>query len=442
MLLDEMGLGKTKEVIDAVGSTSLGAFVVCPNSIRRSWAREIDLHSGSTDVLVLEGTSKKRMEALCNTKARWVIVNYESLQWLEKTEPGVLAEWVKQRIVVFDEAHRLKNGLAKVTKLVSAWAPERVWLLTGTPIANKPEDLFSLISLVCPGYVGWTWYQFERAHIIRGHFNEIKAYKDIDILREKLADVSLGRRKEACIDLPEKTYFTVSCELSSAERKAYKQMYESMIAWLDEQDLAPGDRPTIAQASTWATRYLRLRQITDGMVSEGAGGAMSWSEELTKLKAAVEAWQDAGEPQAVVWYQWVPVGRKLEAMFRAAGADVYRIGGDVNANNRDVMIEQWKNRGGVLVGQMAVAGEGLNLHAADWQMFVDLPSTPKQRKQCVDRLHRIGQKRTVRIVDVVAEKTVDEVVLKSLKKKLDIADDVESAAYGQGTDWMSMLHGN
>jgi len=88
---------------------------------------------------------------------------------------------------------------------------------------------------------------------------------------------------------------------------------------------------------------------------------------------------------------------------------------------------------------MAVAGEGLNLQAADWQMFVDLPSTPKQRKQCVDRLHRIDQKHTVRIVDVVAEKTVDEVVLKTLKKKLNIADDVESAAYGAGTDWRSMV---
>lgn len=439
MLLDEMGLGKTKEVIDAVRATTFGAFVVCPNSIRRSWAREIDLHSGSKDVLILEGTSKKRLEALCNTQARWVVVNYESLQWLEKTEPGVLGEWVKQRIVVFDEAHRLKNGLAKVTKLVSSWSPERTWLLTGTPIANKPEDLYSLVSLVRPGYLGWTWYQFERAHIIRGHFNEIKSYRGMDVLRDKLADVSMGRRKEACLDLPEKVYSTVTCELSPGERKAYEQMYESMIAWLDEQDLGPGDRPTVTQAATWATRYLRLRQITDGLVSEGAGGAMSWSEDLTKLRTAIEAWEDAGSPRAVVWYQWVPVGHKLEAMFRAAKANVFRVGGDVNPNNRDVMIEQWKEHGGVLLGQMAVAGEGLNLQAADWQMFVDLPSTPKQRKQCVDRLHRIDQKHTVRIVDVVAEKTVDEVVLKTLKKKLNIADDVESAAYGAGTDWRSMV---
>jgi hypothetical protein len=352
-----------------------------------------------------------------------------------------LHNFVANEIVV-SNCHRLKNGLANVTKLVSGWSPARIWLLTGTPIANRPEDLYSLISLVRPGYVGWSWYAFERRHIIRGNFNEIKAYKELDELRDKLADVSLGRKKEDCLDLPERIYITVHCELSAPEMTAYKRMHETLETWMDDQCLEPGQRPTMAQAQTFATRYLRLRQITDGLVSAGVDKDQEWSKDLTKLRTALETWEDAGRPKAVIWYQWVPVGLKLQEVFQAAGANVYRVGGDVKPEHRNELIEKWKtDANAVLLGQMAVAGEGLNLHASDWQMFVDLPSTPKQRCQCVDRLHRIGQKNTVRIVDLVAKNTVDDRVLKTLKEKLSIADDVESAAYGLETEWESMSHG-
>jgi len=113
--------------------------------------------------------------------------------------------------------------------------------------------------------------------------------------------------------------------------------------------------------------------------------------------------------------------------------------GKVAPAARKAEIDQWRARdGSVLLCQMDTAGEGLNLHAADLQIFTDLPTTPRQRAQCIDRLHRIGQKRHVTIVDIVARNTVDVGILRKLQAKQDLAGAIESKSYGRD-EWRELL---
>ncbi len=434
MLLDDMGLGKTAQAVTAASNLHpFSVVIVCPNSVKEVWSEEIERFSVAENNLVLvpSGSTKDRersiQDAVTKTDGwagiRWIILNYESLRYFEKT----FCQAASAGCLICDEAHRLKNGRAQVTKIVESAAPKWFWLLTGTPIANRPEDLWSLMNLVRPGLAGFYWYDFERNYIKRNKFNAIYGYRNLGFLSDKLSRVSLGRKKEDCVDLPEKVFEKRVVDLSSNEAKAYNQMKKTLKAWLDDD---VEDPPTLAQVSEFTTRFIRLRQIACGLVSEGRDGKKSWSKEMTKLKTAVAAWADSGHRRCVMWFQYVDVLKKMAEML--TGAPVGLIHGEVTPASRKREIDAWShNSGGILLCQMDTAGVGLNLQAADLQIFVDLPTTPMQRNQCVDRLHRIGQKNQVTIIDVLAKGTVDETILKRLKQKIGLSDFIESKSYGR-----------
>ena len=447
MLLDDMGLGKTYQSIVAACSLFAAGLVqdrkciiVCPNSLKDNWVDEIATF-GWGDCMVLNptGSTRDRSSSIEDWNrqrdypgSRWLILNYESLRWFMEAFHNA----ARGGILVCDEAHRLKNGRAKVTKIIEESCPARLWLMTGTPVANKPEDLWSLMNIVRPGLAGFYFYDFEKRHIKRNKFNAIYGYKKLDELTDQLSIVSLGRKKEDCLDLPEKIFEKRSVELSVSERRAYDRMHKDLITWLDDD---VSDPPTMSQAAEFTTRFIRLRQIADGLVSAGAGGKQSWSKETTKLKEAVQVYKDSGERRCVIWFQFVDVLEKAMEMFpRDRTGAIY---GKVAPAARKSEIDQWRARdGSVLLCQMDTAGEGLNLHAADLQIFTDLPTTPRQRAQCIDRLHRIGQKRHVTIVDIVARNTVDVGILRKLQAKQDLAGAIESKSYGRD-EWRELLGG-
>lgn len=426
LLLDEMGLGKTKQAIDAAYSlfasgAATRACIVCPNSVKIPWKEEIEKQIGQSDlVIVPAGSTKDREKVLLEkTPGSWVIVNYEALRYMEKAFRG----FVQGQILICDEAHRLKNGRAIQTQIVTAARPAFVWGLTGTPVANRLEDVWSLVNIVRPGLLGWRWFQFERRHVTRNKFGAISGYKHVDEIKAKLARVSLRRTKAECLELPDKLFEKRVVTLSHQEQKAYASMKEHLVAWLGEQDQS---RPlTVTRASTFGAQFVRLRQITDGFISAGVDAPTDWSKETTKISEAVRTWEDSGRRRCVIWCQWVPVARKAIEAFKAEAAHVAGIWGEVPIKDRAAVVEAWgKTEGSVLVCQMDTAGVGLNLQAADLEIFVDCPVTPMQRNQCVDRLHRIGQRNAVTIVDIIAANTVDDKLLKRLAAKIDMAESV------------------
>lgn len=458
LFFDDMGLGKTKQAIDAAHATLQQdprivplIMIVCPNGLKYNWKREIEKHALSFDrgILIPSGRTVERAEQLrtCRFKAEmnmddrrpvWVIINYEALRYF-------LFEWhqtVEDAILICDEAHRLKNGRTQVTKAVDAAKPARIWLMTGTPVWNRLEDVWSLANLVRPGVLGWTWFQFERRHIIReSKFNRIVNYKNPERVRQVLGEISLGRKKEEVLDLPEKVYARRYVELSPEERRAYDRMRRDLVTWLDE--LPPGEEPTIVHVNDFSVRFLRLRQIADGMVSQGADEEPNWSRARSKIAELQEIYKDLDTERMVVWVRWVPVGRMAATMLsHALKRPVACIDGDVPLEDREKLIADWKEHGGPLVLQMAVGGVGLNLQEAFVEVFLDPPTTPGERRQCEDRLHRIGQTKTVTVIDLIARGTTDEPMLDMLEEKMRAADDVTSGSfvsYGLQDQWRRLV---
>ena len=443
LLLDEMGLGKTKQVIDAAATIgTLPVVVICPNTLRATWKSEIEKHGPEgVRVLIPEGTSKERVLQVVDwtfsEAPGFLILNYECLRLI----PDAFHAACENSILVCDEAHRLKNARAQVTKVVAAARPKRFWALTGTPVANRCEDLFSLCNLVRPGIMGWSWWDFERRHIERDKWGGVKSYKGVDVLQRRLGQISLRRTKaEVAPELPEKTFTRRTVELSKTERAAYEQMRKDLVAWLGEMDRERG--VLVAEAGTFATRFLRLRQIADGYISTGAGNTPEWSKERSKIAAAVEAWEDAGRPRAVIWCQFVDVVKEALATFGKEDCEAWAIYGAIHPEARAGAVKGWGlSDCGVLVCQMDTAGEGLNLQAGSFEIFLDAPLTPKQRNQCVDRCHRIGQVNPVTVVDIVASHTVDEKILEKLEAKMSQANEIVDGSAmprtaGEALSWL------
>jgi len=445
MLLDEMGLGKTKQAIDAAMTLCLPMVIVCPNTVKRNWEEELEKH-GRFIVDVPTGTTKQRGGQILSWESmalpnRAIILNYEALRYF----PDEFWWACKGTILILDEAHRVKNGQAKVSKIIKAARPERIWLLTGTPVANRPEDVWHLVHLVRPGLLGWNWSTFEKNHIERDYWGGIKGYRDLETVRNQLAKVSMGRKKVDVVDLPEKVFESRVIELNVDEKRAYKTMTKDLVAWVESE--VPEAGPTVAQAKTLSSRFIRLRQIADGFISEGAEGRQAFVKTPSKITEAIQVWEDAGRPRAVFWCQYLPV---IDELCRRLGAIsspksmVRRIDGRVEEQKRRDSIGSWKvTDRACLVVQMDTGGEGINLQASSFQVFVDVPMTPRQRMQCVDRLHRIGQGETVTVVDILAGGTVDMGLHSKLKGKIELADHVTRPAFQKETrdELLEMIQG-
>lgn len=461
-LLDKPGLGKTYQAI--VAAKALNAHqvvIICPNSIKYVWEEEIHKHApGKNELFIPAGSTAARLRQLTDLAGgnlvdgvtAWIILNYESLRYfcemtqdkrgrIMSIDTGILGKLCEGTIVICDEVSHCKNGQAKQTKIVKALRPKHLWGLTGTAITNKLEDVWSIVDLVKPGLLGWSWWEFEREHIKRGKYNEIAGYMNVERIQKALASVSFGRTKEQCLDLPEKIFEVRHVELASDERKPYEQMKKDLIAWI-EHEIA--GKPTVAQATTFATRFMRLRQLTHGMVSEGVGKSLDWAKSLTKIKEAVQIWKDFDRERIIIWYRFRPVGeRTYEEFSDLKDAMVWEINGSVPIELRRAMVDLWsKAKGGILIAQMDVGGEGLNLQAGHYQVFLDLPTTPGQREQTVDRQHRIGQRHDVVVVDIVARNTVDAACMKMLRDKTEWATEATAPAFGMNVSkWKEAIGG-
>lgn len=443
-LTDDMGLGKTWQAINAAclviaKEQAKRVVVICPNTVKDLvWRRQIAEHGWTTrtsKALVPQSSTKARAHKISEWAEHkwkdraWLVLNYEALRYF----PRAFHEAVAGAVLICDEAHRLKNGRAKVSQIIAEAQPERTWLMTGTPVANRIEDLWHLSHLIRPGLLYWSFSQFALRHIEREtRFNAIIGYKDVHVVQRRWAMISVGRRKEDCADLPEKIFEVRRVELSGPEKSAYRQMRDTLRAELQAAEAEVSDDPkrAVAIATHYATRMLRLRQIADGLIAEEGNKLLTWSKSLTKLKEALEVWRDAGKPRTVIWSAFVPVTVRMAAL--AAKEDIFatELWGGVKLEHRLAAVDKWSaSESGILSCQMNAMGEGWNGQAGTLEIFLDVPWTPKERLQCIDRLHRIGQNASVTVVDLIAKGTVDGPLSTRLDKKVHEAAHATVGAY-------------
>jgi len=427
-ILDEMGLGKTRTAIDIARyriqfDNVERVLVVCPLSIIYNWKKEIEKFS-EYNAAPIVGTKDKKYKTIATKNCKFFIINYESLK-------SMIVPLAKKQfdMIIFDESARfIKNPLTTRTKasmLLADHARYKI-ILTGTPIANYPIDIWAQFRVLDGGRTfGKNFYRFRNTYFYTAKIGPIKKFlirKDrIKYLTEKIESICIRRKKEECVDLPEQIFSVIELEMDSLVRRTYLDILKKT-----EIDVK-NDKVTITNI---LTRLLRLQQVTSGFI-KGDDGKIYELEEQPKLDALineVELIIDAKE-SVIIWCRFLKSIEMIENRLNKLKIKTISMSGlDKDKYSKWSTFQKSKTRN-VFVGQVESGGLGIEL-------FKNHDDTPKNqhtifyentwsldtRLQAQDRVHRVGQKSITIYKDIVIRETIDELILKAIHTKKSVAD--------------------
>lgn len=395
LLADEMGLGKTIQVIAALrclfaGAAARAALVVAPAGLLLQWRRELRLWAPELRLLTVVGASSAR-SAMWQGEAQVFIASYETVRAdLAPGAPGN-RDW---DVVIIDEAQRIKNPEADISRAVKALTRRSGWALSGTPLENRLDDLISVLDFVAPG-------RFHSGIFASG-------------LRRLLGEVQLRRRRADVLhDLPPKLSVEVLLELEPRQRAAYERAEREGLVRLN----ALGADIRIYHV---LELILRLKQICNFCPETGA------SAKLIDLRRRLELVVTNGE-RALVFSQFAsePFGvkrlaRELEKYHPLV------LSGDLAADARAEVIREFERTHDhkLLLLSLQAGGVSLNLTAASYVFHFDRWWNPAVETQAEDRTHRLGQMRPVHVYSYLCANTVEERVAAILAEKRQLFTDL------------------
>src|SRR3990167_4151650 len=408
LLADQMGLGKTLQSIAACEADKR-VLVLCPATNKYGWKEEIEKWE-KVHAQVVDGGPADRL-ADWHSNAKWTIANYELL-----LRPADLSEMRRGfDVIICDEANRIANGRAKTVMALKTVPALKRFAMTGTPISNRPSDIWSIVDWLHPGLLG-TWQQFLDTYAVFDDWGErgkVVGFKDLQGLAERLRPVMLRRTKEEVLkELPKKTVQDISFDLSPAELKVYDAVRSNIMSEGMIGALADIDRASLGEVMV---RMLRLKQVTGhtALVGDGAAGS-------TKLEVLRERRTEAieGGEKVLVFSQFAQMVKLISARLAATSIEHRLIYGDVDHEKRQQYVNEFNTVPEIKVMVMSEAGAyGLNLQAASGVVHFDLPWSIAKTLQREDRAHRMGQTKPVTILNLVARGTIDEYVARVLKRK-------------------------
>lgn len=446
---DDMGLGKTVQAIKAleeIGDESFPALIVCPNSMKFVWAEEYGTWAPWRRVVVINGSKKQRTEqitALRDGEYDVAVINWEGLRGHtriesyssirltddDKTEKEL--NDVPLKTIVADEAHRAKDPRAKQTRAL--WwlgkSAENRIALTGTPIANSPEDGWSIMRFVSPKefpaksrfidrYALQSWNMFGGLEIV-GLKSETK-----DELFSILDPRFIRRTKEAVLpQLPPKTYITRTVELPPKQRKAYDQLRKEMIAELDSG---------ILLATNPLTRLIRLLQLASAYGEISEDGKVILTDPSCKCDALLEVVEELGDQQAVVFAeskQLINLAAKRLQRAKPHGPDIVVsvITGDVDPTTREIERQNFiSKKSKIMLMTLATGGTGLSFPGCSTAVFLQRSFNAVYNLQAEDRIHGIGrgvEGEASTIIDIVSRDTAEERVHEVRAEKAEMSEE-------------------
>jgi SWI/SNF-related matrix-associated actin-dependent regulator 1 of chromatin subfamily A len=411
-LFDEQGLGKSKQLIDAISGEMAteairGVLIVCPNGLKSNWADEVERFS-SLPYAVFGSGRKARRVAFRSLKAAVYIINYEAVS-AELPSLRALLRF-KPMALVLDESHRIKTPDSKVTRgiLQLRTDAKRRYLLTGTPVANKPEDLWSQVFFLDDGAaLGGTFEEF------RGRYCSVEGgYQSVDDLRERLATLALRRTKAEAIRLPPKEFVRVAVDLAPKQRLLYDQMRNELALWVRSLS----GEEVLKQGEAILARMVRLAQLASNPALLDAGYKETPAKFLALDSALATLSKKSGQ-KAIVWTSFVDNVRALKARYSELSPVTLYGEMDNAARSRAVHAFRQDPQVRLLVANPAAAREGLTLTEANVAIYVDRTFNLVDYLQSQDRIHRISQTRPCEIVLLLAISTIDEFIDFSLEQK-------------------------
>ena len=441
-LLLDMGTGKTKVTLDTVGylfekSSVELVLVVAPKGVIPNWVPEIEAHLPpriEREVVIWNPSlSKKRRDELNelytkSSKLKFLLMNVEAFSTKKGTDVAELFVNRFKTFMVIDESTTIKNRRAKRTKALCAVGRGAVYrrILTGSPVTRSPLDLFSQMAFLDPKILGFSsYYAFQGRYSIVSRrtmgahsFNQVVGFRRLEELADKLSAHSYRVKKEDCLDLPDKVYTKREIALTPEQKRAYDQMKKLALARLDSGELST--------TKNVLTQIMRLQQICCGNLTDDDGEIHALPS--NRIKELLDLCEEV-QGKAIIWATWTMDIRSIaDALRDRYGVQaVATLHGETPDSDRQQIVENFQDRQSelcFLVGHPKTGGYGLTLTAASTVIYYSNSYDLELRVQSEDRAHRIGQTNKVTYVDLIVPGTIDEKIVKSLRAKINVADQI------------------
>lgn len=419
MLADDMGLGKTLQAIAAAAWLADHAdvrkiLIVCPASLKHQWAREIERFTGEK-AEVIQGPADKRGVQYRGAR-RFVIVNYE----LTYRDLSVINETLRPDLLILDEAQRIKNWQTKIASTIKLISSRYAFVLTGTPLENRLEDLYSLLQVVDFQVLGPLWRYLIDFHVTdeRG---KVIGYRNLSELRQRIAPVMLRRdRRLVREQLPDRTELRLDVPMTQKQQELHDAGLASagrLAHIAKRRPLTPSEQNRLMAALQQA----RMACDAAGLVDHETVG----SPKLMELAELLEDLCLQEGRKVVIFSQWERMTRMVEDVTRDLGLGFVRLHGGVPTARRGDLLESFRNDASIQVFISTDAGGvGLNLQAASALINLDMPWNPAVLEQRIARVHRLGQKRKIDIILMLAADSYEQQVAQLVKGKRDLFEQV------------------
>jgi superfamily II DNA or RNA helicase len=426
LLADDMGLGKTVQAIAAAALLKQlrdiqRVLIVTPASLKHQWAREIQRFT-SLPVQIIQGNQIDRRKQYREPQF-FNIVNYELALYDQE-------EIVKQQfdLIMLDEAQRIKNWRTKTADVIKQLRSPYAFVLTGTPLENRLDELYSVFQFIDPTILGPLWRFNERYYEVErrptGSY-KVLGYKNLDELRHRIAPYVLRRvRDEVLLDLPDRVDNNFFVEMTDPQWDPYHE-YEHKVAKLMAQakrrPLTPDEHKLLLAFLT------KMRLICDALALHDheikAADREKTAPKLRELREILGEEVAGNGHKALVFSQWSTMLAFTEPLLEKLKVGWVKLTGDVPSPKRGALVERFFDDPKCKVFLSTDAGGvGLNLQAASMVINLDLPWNPAVLGQRIARAHRHGQKQSVNVINLIAQGTIEERMLDTLAAKRAVFD--------------------
>jgi len=415
LIANEMGTGKTYEAI-------------VRDLIIREKSTDGPFNASQCNTLVvaplttLESTWKFHYNELTDLHVTMVDPKDRNKSWAEFLSHGGVfcVHWEALRLmpdlaklnwthIIADEVHRAKNRKAQQTRMLKTIPAEFKSGLSGTPVVNRPDEMWSILNWLYPNQYRSYW-KFVNMYVEfvtefnKGHqYRRILGPKNLDHLHDAIKPFYVRRRKQDVLkDLPEKYYTEIKVSLTPTQRRVYNQMRDEMIAWIGKHE------DEVLPAPVVIAQLTRLQQFACAYAEfDTKTGRIRLSEPSAKLDALEEILDDT-EEQVVVFSRFKQLISLLGKRLEDRSVPYVGLTGDTPQESRAGLVSKFqRGEARVFIGTIGAGGIGITLHAASTVVFLDRDWSPALNIQAEDRLHRIGQKNAVQVIDIMARNTVD-----------------------------------
>jgi SNF2 family DNA or RNA helicase len=438
----EMGTGKSKVLLDNIAmlydkGKIDSVLIVAPKGVYKNWYdSEIPAHLAehiSSNVVLWKSLITKEQKLKYDslfkhdfTKLHIFIMNVEALSTKKGLEAARQFLNVKRVLFAVDESTTIKNPQAKRTKNIlqlSKMAKYRR-ILTGSPVTKSPLDLYTQCFFLDPFLLDHaSYYSFRTRYAIMKTANFggrsvqlVVGYHNLAELSEKLKPFSYRILKDDCLDLPPKTYMKRIIQLTPEQKRVYQQMKSMALAELK------GKMITTVNV---ITQLMRLQQITCGHFKADDGSMQEIKN--NRINELMDVLEEI-EGKAIIWAHWRhDIDMIVESIEENYPGSVVTYYGDTTVEDRQKAIKEIQNpesKVRFLVGTPQTAGYGITLTGASTMIYYSNGYDLEKRQQSEARIDRIGQEKPMTYIDILAEDTIDEKIVKSLRKKVNIATEI------------------